>query len=175
MRAVVQRVRESWVKTGDEIVGRIGRGLLVLLGVAKEDRRSDADYLVNKIAHLRIFEDDNGKMNLSLLDTGGQMLVVSQFTLLGDCRKGRRPSFVAAADPDTASTLYEYFAEQARKLGIEVATGRFQALMQVSLVNDGPVTLILESRGGECGSGKAEGGSGKAEGGRWNAEGGREK
>ncbi len=146
MRAVVQRVKESSVKTGGAIVGRIGAGLLVLLGVAKGDRRKDADYLVNKIAHLRIFEDDHGKMNRSLLETGGQMLVVSQFTLLGDCRKGRRPSFVAAADPDAASMLYTYFVEQARSLGIEVETGRFQALMEVSLVNDGPVTLVLESQ-----------------------------
>ena len=146
MRAVIQRVSQSSVKTGDEIVGGIGRGLLVLLGVATADRASDADYLVNKIANLRIFEDDNGKMNRSLLETGGQMLVVSQFTLMGDCRKGRRPSFMAAADPATAATLYEYFVEQTRGCGITVETGRFQTLMEVSLVNDGPVTLILDSR-----------------------------
>jgi len=146
MRAVIQRVKKSSVRTGDEIVGRIGPGLLVLLGVAKEDRQSDADYLVNKIANLRIFEDDNGKMNRSLLETGGQMLVVSQFTLLGDCRKGRRPSFVAAADPAMAAELYAYFVEQVRGLGIGAETGRFRALMEVSLINDGPVTLVLESR-----------------------------
>ncbi len=146
MRAVIQRVKKSSVRTGDEIVGRIGPGLLVLLGVAKEDRQSDADHLVNKIANLRIFEDDNGKMNRSLLETGGQILVVSQFTLLGDCRKGRRPSFVAAADPAMAAELYAYFVEQVRCLGIGVETGRFRALMEVSLINDGPVTLVLESQ-----------------------------
>jgi len=145
MRAVVQRVRKSSVSVGGETVGRIGKGLLVLLGVAKTDQRSAADYLVQKIANLRIFEDDHGKMNRSLLETGGQMLVVSQFTLLGDCRKGRRPSFIEAADPAAAAILYEYFVARTRALGITVETGRFQALMQVSLINDGPVTLILES------------------------------
>jgi D-tyrosyl-tRNA(Tyr) deacylase len=146
MRAVVQRVKESSVKTGDEIISRIGRGLLVLLGIAQEDHRSDADYLANKIVNLRIFEDDIGKMNRSLLDTGGEILVVSQFTLLGDCRKGRRPSFVAAAEPEKATALYEYFVDQVRQLGISVQTGRFRAMMEVTLINDGPVTLILESR-----------------------------
>jgi len=146
MRAVVQRVKESSVKTGEETISRIGRGLMVLLGVAQEDRASDADYLANKIANLRIFEDDLGKMNRSLLETGGQMLVVSQFTLLGDCRKGRRPSFVAAAEPVKATELYEYFVEQVRRVGVSVQTGRFGAMMQVTLINDGPVTLILESR-----------------------------
>jgi D-tyrosyl-tRNA(Tyr) deacylase len=145
MRAVVQRVKESSVKTGEETISRIGRGLLVLLGVAQGDRPSDADYLVNKIVNLRIFEDDIGKMNRSLLETGGQMLVVSQFTLLGDCRKGRRPSFVAAAEPAKATELYEAFVEQARRLGVSVQTGRFRAMMEVALINDGPVTLILES------------------------------
>jgi D-tyrosyl-tRNA(Tyr) deacylase len=146
MRAVVQRVKESSVKTGNEVVGRIGRGLLVLLGVARGDTAADADYLANKISHLRIFEDDNGKMNRSLIEIGGKMLVVSQFTLLGDCRKGRRPSFVAAAEEQPATVLYEYFVEQARGLGISVETGRFKARMEVTLINDGPVTLILESR-----------------------------
>ena len=146
MRAVVQRVKESSVKVGGEIISRIDRGLLVLLGVAKEDSMSDAEYLANKIAHLRIFEDDAGKMNRSVLDSGGKMLVVSQFTLLGDCRKGRRPSFIAAADPQTAEAFYEHFVRQVQRLGISVATGRFQALMEVSLINDGPVTLVLESR-----------------------------
>lgn len=146
MRAVVQRVKESSVNTGDEIISRIGRGLLVLLGIAQEDHRSDADYLANKIVNLRIFEDDIGKMNRSLLDTGGEILVVSQFTLLGDCRKGRRPSFVAAAEPEKATALYEYFVDQVRQLGISVQTGRFRAMMEVTLINDGPVTLILESR-----------------------------
>ena len=146
MRAVIQRVNESSVTVDGQIIGKIGRGLLVLLGVAKGDRPSDADYLANKIAHLRIFEDTNGKMNRSLLDTGSQMLVVSQFTLLGDCRKGRRPSFGAAAEPAKATALYEHFIEAVRHLGISVETGRFKAMMEVALVNDGPVTLILESQ-----------------------------
>ncbi len=146
MRAVIQRVKESSVKADCLIIGQIGRGLLVLLGVAQGDRPSDADYLASKIANLRIFEDENGKMNRSLLDSGSQMLVVSQFTLLGDCRKGRRPSFVAAAEPAKATALYEHFIEQVRNLGISVETGRFGAMMEVALVNDGPVTLILESR-----------------------------
>jgi D-tyrosyl-tRNA(Tyr) deacylase len=146
MRAVVQRVKESWVKVDNEIIGRIDQGLLVLLGVAKEDASSDADYLANKIVNLRIFEDDDAKMNRSLLSIGGKMLAVSQFTLLGDCRKGRRPSFVAAADPHKALKLYEDFVRQVRRLGISVETGRFQAMMEVGLINDGPVTLVLESR-----------------------------
>lgn len=146
MRAVVQRVKESYVKTGDEIIARIGKGLLVLLGVARGDSPGDAEYLAEKIAHLRIFEDAAGKMNRSLLETGGEMLVVSQFTLLGDCRKGRRPSFVDAAEPETATALYEQFVARQRKLGIAVKTGRFRAMMEVALINDGPVTMILESR-----------------------------
>jgi D-tyrosyl-tRNA(Tyr) deacylase len=145
MRAVIQRVKESSVKTDDQIIGQISQGLLVLLGVAQGDRPSDADYLANKIVNLRIFEDENGKMNRSLLDTGRQMLVVSQFTLLGDCRKGRRPSFAAAAEPAKAAALYEHFIETVRRLGISVETGRFRAMMEVALVNDGPVTLIVES------------------------------
>ncbi|MBT8363246.1 MAG: D-tyrosyl-tRNA(Tyr) deacylase, partial [Deltaproteobacteria bacterium] len=119
---------------------------LVLLGVAKEDSPSDAGYLANKIVNLRIFEDDGAKMNRSLLSIGGEMLVVSQFTLLGDCRKGRRPSFTAAAGPQKASELYDNFVQQVRRLGISVETGRFQTTMEVALVNDGPVTLVLESR-----------------------------
>ena len=146
MRAVIQRVKESSVTTDTETISRIECGLLVLLGVAEGDRPQDADYLANKIVNLRIFEDDIGKMNRSLLESGGQMLVVSQFTLLGDCRKGRRPSFIAAADPAQATVLYEYFVEQARRLGASVQTGRFGARMEVALINDGPVTLILESR-----------------------------
>ncbi len=146
MRAVVQRVREGSVETEGEIISRIGGGLLVLLGIAREDHRSDAEYLASKISNLRIFEDEAGKMNRSLIDTGGDMLVVSQFTLLGDCRKGRRPSFISAAEPDRANELYEYFVEAVRQLGIPVATGRFKAMMAVALVNDGPVTLIVESR-----------------------------
>jgi len=146
MRAVIQRVKESSVKTEAETISRIDGGLLVLLGVAEGDRPQDADYLANKIVNLRIFEDEIGKMNCSLLESDGHMLVVSQFTLLGDCRKGRRPSFIAAADPAQATVLYEYFVEQARRLGASVQTGRFGARMEVALINDGPVTLILESR-----------------------------
>lgn len=145
MRAVVQRVKESWVKTDDEVIGRIGQGLLVLLGIAKADTPSDAEYLANKIANLRIFEDDDAKMNRSLLSIGAQMLAVSQFTLLGDCRKGRRPSFVAAAEPQRALVLYENFVREIRRLGISVETGRFQSTMEVGLINDGPVTLVLDS------------------------------
>ena len=145
MRAVVQRVKQSSVKANDEIVGRIDHGLLVLLGVAKGDRVEDADYLANKIINLRIFEDENGKMNRSLLETGGELLTVSQFTLLADCRKGRRPSFIAAAEPEKATDLYEKFVERVRRKGVGVQTGRFRAMMEVSLINDGPVTIIVES------------------------------
>ena len=146
MRAVVQRVSASRVQVGDETVGQIGAGLLVLLGISRSDKETDADYLSDKMVHLRIFEDDNGKMNRSLIETGGAVMVVSQFTLLGDCRKGRRPSFVDAAPPERAERLYEHFVNQLRLKGISVATGQFQAKMAVSLVNDGPVTLILESK-----------------------------
>jgi D-tyrosyl-tRNA(Tyr) deacylase len=145
MRAVIQRVKESSVKTEGQIVGRIGRGLLVLVGVAKGDSPSDADYLANKISNLRIFEDGNGKMNRSLLEINGEMMIVSQFTLLGDCRKGRRPSFVQAAEPGIATELYEHFVKQVRGMGISIQTGRFRAMMEVALVNDGPVTIILDS------------------------------
>ena len=146
MRAVVQRVSESSVSIDGEQVGKIGNGLMILLGVAKEDTAVDADYLAEKIVNLRIFSDDQGKMNRSLLETGGEMLVVSQFTLLGDCRKGRRPSFIHAADPEKGNDLYVYFVNQVQKKGVAVETGRFGAMMSVSLVNDGPVTLILESK-----------------------------
>ncbi|MBW1793419.1 MAG: D-tyrosyl-tRNA(Tyr) deacylase [Deltaproteobacteria bacterium] len=146
MRAVVQRVTACEVRVNDQTVGQIGPGLLVLLGVSVSDEEKDADYLADKIAHLRIFEDDAGKMNRSLVDTGGEIMVVSQFTLLGDCRKGRRPSFVGAAPPERAEKLYEYFVGQFRLKGIPAATGQFQAMMAVSLVNDGPVTLIIESK-----------------------------
>ncbi len=146
MIAVIQRVTESEVHVDDQTIGRIGPGLLVLLGVSRADEEKDADYLADKIAHLRIFEDDDGKMNRSLVDTGGEMLIVSQFTLLGNCRKGRRPSFVQAAPPEKAERLYDYFVYQVRLKGVSVATGQFQAKMAVSLVNDGPVTLILESK-----------------------------
>ena len=146
MRAVIQRVQQSVVSVNEAVIGKIGPGLLVLLGVARTDREADADFMADKIVHLRIFEDELGKMNRSLLDTGGEMLVVSQFTLLGDCRKGRRPSFTQAADPQKANTLYERFVQQVGLKGVNTATGQFRALMAVSLVNDGPVTLIVESR-----------------------------
>jgi D-tyrosyl-tRNA(Tyr) deacylase len=131
----------------DECVGSIGLGLVVLLGVAASDTEADATYLAEKIVELRIFEDDAGKMNRSLRDIDGSLLVISQFTLLGDCRKGRRPSFIAAAPPDQAESLYDLFVAQAMSLGVAVATGRFRTHMQVTLSNDGPVTLMVESRG----------------------------
>jgi D-tyrosyl-tRNA(Tyr) deacylase len=146
MRAVVQRVKKSSVTVDGKVTGKIGPGLLVLLGVKKQDTTAEADYLADKIVNLRIFEDDAGKMNRSLLEIGGEMLVVSQFTLYGDCRKGRRPSFVDAADPEQAKALYEHFVEEVRRKGITVATGQFRAMMAVSLINDGPVTLIVESK-----------------------------
>lgn len=145
MRAVVQRVTRSHVSVAEEMVAGIGRGLLVLLGVAKGDTHKDAKYLAEKIARLRIFEDEQGKMNRSLLEAGGSMMVVSQFTLMGDCRKGRRPSFIKAARPEEADRLYELFVGLVRDMGIDVKTGRFQTRMAVSLVNDGPVTIIIES------------------------------
>jgi D-tyrosyl-tRNA(Tyr) deacylase len=146
MRAVVQRVSECRVNVENEVIAQIGRGLLVLLGIAKGDKPPDADYLADKIIHLRIFEDENGKMNRSLHEIGAHLLVVSQFTLLGDCRKGRRPSFTEAADPQVADQLYEYFVDQIRQKGVCVQTGRFRAMMDVALINCGPVTLILDSR-----------------------------
>lgn len=146
MRAVVQRVTESSVTVGGDTVGQIGRGLMVLLGVADGDTDEDAAYLAEKISGLRIFEDTAGKMNLGLQEIGGGMLVVSQFTLLGDCRKGRRPSFVTAAPPEEAERLYELFVAMARRQSIDVQCGRFRAHMDISLVNDGPVTLLLDSR-----------------------------
>lgn len=146
MRAVIQRVTESAVRVDDSVIGQIGQGLLVLLGVGQEDTTAEADYLASKLVHLRIFEDNAGKMNLALKDVGGQMLVVSQFTLLGDCRKGRRPSFASAADPQKAEQLYEYFVRKVSEEGIRVETGKFAARMAVSLVNDGPVTLIVDSK-----------------------------
>ncbi|MGB8010811.1 MAG: D-aminoacyl-tRNA deacylase [Terriglobales bacterium] len=145
MRAVVQRVSRAQVKVGDEIMGEIGLGLMVLLGVGAGDVRSDADYLAEKIVGLRIFEDDGGKMNLSVADVGGAVLVVSQFTLYGDARRGKRPSFDGAAPPKEARELYEYFVEKVRAAGLRAETGRFQETMQVELVNEGPVTILLDS------------------------------
>ena len=145
MRAVIQRVKHSSVEVDDRVVGQIGNGLLVLLGVAPDDSVKEADYLVNKIINLRIFEDMNGKMNRSLLETGGELLAVSQFTLLADCSKGRRPSFIKAAQPEKATELYNIFVDGVRRQGIKVETGRFGAMMAVALVNDGPVTIIIDS------------------------------
>lgn len=146
MRAVVQRVSRAQVTVEGQVVGQIDRGLMVLLGVAEDDTQNDVVYLSHKIAGLRVFEDHEGRMNLSLADIAGAMLVVSQFTLLGDCRKGRRPSFVSAAKPDHANALYEGFVAEIKGQGIPVETGRFQTHMDVELVNDGPVTLLLDSR-----------------------------
>jgi D-aminoacyl-tRNA deacylase len=145
MRAVVQRVSRARVSVGEEVVGKIGPGLLVLLGVAKSDTVAQAEYLAAKITGLRVFNDENGKMNLSLAETQGAVLAVSQFTLHGDARKGKRPSFDEAAPPELARELYEYFVAKIREVGIPCETGRFQALMQVELVNDGPVTILLDS------------------------------
>jgi D-aminoacyl-tRNA deacylase len=146
MRAVLQRVERASVDVDGETVGSIGSGLLVLLGVAKGDTHAHADYLADKILNLRIFSDDAGKMNRSVIEAGGDVLVVSQFTLYGDCRKGRRPSFDDAAPPELARPLYEYFVERLRAGNLPVATGVFQASMKISLVNDGPVTFVLESK-----------------------------
>lgn len=145
MIAVVQRVCESSVHVNNHEAGKINNGLLVLLGVNQTDKPADAEYLAKKIPELRIFDDQDGKMNLSLIDTGGELLVVSQFTLLGDCRKGRRPSYVNAAPPDKANELYEYFISLVKHRNIKTETGQFQAMMEVSLINDGPVTLIIDS------------------------------
>ena len=145
MRAVVQRVKMAKVVVGEEVVGEIGHGLLVFLGVGERDQGEDAEYLASKVANLRIFSDGNDKMNLSLLEVNGEALVVSQFTLWGDCRKGRRPSFVRAAEPALANDLYREFIDFLRERGIKVAEGRFQEMMDVHLVNDGPVTMLLDS------------------------------
>jgi len=148
MRAVVQRVSRAKVTVAGEIAGKIGLGLLVLLGVGREDAEANADYLAEKIVGLRIFEDDGGKMNRSVLDVGGAVLVVSQFTLYGDARKGKRPSFDDAAPPQRARALYEYFVEKIRAAGLRCETGRFQEMMAVELVNEGPVTILLDSAKG---------------------------
>ena len=146
MRACVQRVTTASVTVDEQVVGQIGPGLAVLLGVAQGDAEPDATFMAEKVANLRIFGDDEGKMNRSLLDTGGELIAISQFTLLGDCRKGRRPAFVAAAAPELAQQLYERFCDHVQALGVNVATGIFQADMQVALVNQGPVTMLLDSR-----------------------------
>lgn len=146
MRAVIQRVNWAGVSISSQLFSEIDRGLLVLLGVEKADSPKDADYILEKIINLRIFEDEQGKMNLSLLDIAGEMMVVSQFTLLGDCIKGRRPSFTRAEEPTKANQLYEYFLSQARPKVKKLAAGRFQEMMNIELCNNGPVTLLLDSR-----------------------------
>ena len=146
MRAVVQRAGHSFVEVNDQVVGEIYKGLVVFLGVGADDEEEDCSYLADKISGLRIFEDSSGKMNLSLKDTGGQILCVSQFTLYGDCRKGRRPSFIEAAAPEKAAYLYEKLCEMLRGKGLKVETGQFQAKMKVKVDNDGPVTILLDSK-----------------------------
>ncbi|TET41907.1 MAG: D-tyrosyl-tRNA(Tyr) deacylase [Dehalococcoidia bacterium] len=146
MKALLQRVNEASVRVAGEVVGRIGRGLVVFVGVANEDTEKDVQYLVQKTVNLRIFADEEGKFNLSVLDTNGELLLVSQFTLLADTRKGRRPSFVEAASPVRAEELFNYFVEQASATRLKVETGRFQQYMQVEIHNDGPVTILLDSR-----------------------------
>jgi D-aminoacyl-tRNA deacylase len=143
---VVQRVSRAQVSVGSEVVGKIDAGLLVLLGVAKDDTSTDAEYLAAKVVGLRVFEDENGKMNRSVVETGGGVLAVSQFTLYGDVRKGKRPSFDEAAPPQVANELYDSFVSKVREAGVSCETGRFQAMMQVELLNDGPVTILLDSK-----------------------------
>ncbi len=145
MRIILQRVKKAQVEVDGKVIGQIGKGALVLLGAGKEDTEHDVEYLVDKILNLRIFEDEEGKMNLSVIDSGGEVLVVSQFTLYGDCRKGRRPSFDKAAPPEVAENLYELFVKKVRERGLKVETGKFRAMMDVHLVNWGPVTLMLDS------------------------------
>jgi len=143
---LLQRVRRASVTVNDEVVGKIGQGLVLLLGVTKGDTEKDVDFLADKIVNLRIFSDEAGKFNRSLLDVGGEALIVSQFTLLADTRKGRRPSFIDAAPPEEAEKLFEFFVERVRAMGVGVATGRFQQKMLVEIHNDGPVTIFLDSR-----------------------------
>jgi len=145
MRAVIQRVSRASVRINEIITGKIGPGLVVLLGIRTDDTARDLQWLADKIVHLRIFDDDEGKMNISLADIGGEMLIVSQFTLYGDCRKGRRPGYSNGAPPEIAKPLYQQFIEEVKSHRIDVATGTFQATMDVALVNDGPVTLLLDS------------------------------
>ena len=146
MKVVVQRSKQASVTVGGQIVGAIDQGVVLLVGITHTDTEKDVLYIADKIANLRIFEDENDKLNLSLLDTGGQALSVSQFTLYGDCRKGRRPNFMQAAKPEVAEPLYEVFNTALRNRGIEVATGQFGAMMDVQLINDGPVTLVIDSK-----------------------------
>ncbi len=145
MRAVVQRVKNARVEVSGRVTGEIGKGLLIFLGIGDEDSEKDCEYLADKIANLRIFPDENDLMNLSSLDIGGGVLVVSQFTLWGDCRKGRRPSFTRAARPERAKELYEFFIGVMKKTGLKIAAGEFQEMMDVHLINDGPVTILLDS------------------------------
>ena len=146
MRAVIQRVKSASVTIDDSLYSNINKGLLILLGVEKDDTQKDADYLVSKILKLRIFEDENEKMNFSISDIKGEIMVVSQFTLAGDCKKGTRPSFDNAKNPKEANELYEYFIQELKKSGLNVQTGVFRAIMEVALVNDGPVTFVLDSK-----------------------------
>jgi D-tyrosyl-tRNA(Tyr) deacylase len=146
MRAVVQRVREARVSVDGKIIGEIGHGLVVLLGVGNQDTDKDLSYLADKIMNLRVFEDENGKMNISLTDVGGELLIISQFTLYGDCRKGNRPSYSNAASPEEAEAMYNKFVDYCRQRGVKVETGKFQAEMLVEIHNDGPVTILIDSK-----------------------------
>lgn len=145
MKIVIQRAEKAKVSVDGEVVGQIGKGFMVLVGVGPEDTKQNADFLVNKMCNLRVFEDEQGKMNLSIKDVGGQILAISQFTLYADCKKGNRPSFTGAAKPEQANELYEYFMEEIRKQGIKVEHGMFGAHMKVDFINDGPVTILLEN------------------------------
>jgi len=145
MKAVIQRVKKGSVEIKEKEIGKIGKGLIILLGVGQNDIEKDAEYLAEKIVNLRIFEDKEEKMNLSVRDINGQILVISQFTLYGDCKKGRRPSFISAALPDKAVKLYDYFIKYIKNYGLKIETGKFQAMMLVKIFNDGPVTILLDS------------------------------